>query len=249
MVMLGMRPCGGHTLMGRETFLARVEWQNGWPVVNPGIGKLEETFPVPLPEERTAETPLVYTFPTPELPPEFLTLRGPVPWQADGRLLLPLLPAALHDLHTPAYAALRVCGVDWQAETQLDFTPRTQFETAGLAYVQSSFSHLRTEKVLTDDGFALRLTTRENDKDKILAEQSIPDGPLILRLIAHRLHMAVYYVVGGITVCLADAIDLRPYSTESAGGFTGCTVGMYASANGAISDSKASFSWFAVRNL
>ena len=115
MVMLGMRPCGGHTLMGRETFLARVEWQNGWPVVNPGIGKLEETFPVPLPEERTAETPLVYTFPTPELPPEFLTLRGPVPWQADGRLLLPLLPAALHDLHTPAYAALRVCGVDWQA--------------------------------------------------------------------------------------------------------------------------------------
>ena len=41
MVMLGMRPCGGHTLMGRETFLARVEWQNGWPVVNPGIGKLD----------------------------------------------------------------------------------------------------------------------------------------------------------------------------------------------------------------
>lgn len=216
-----------------------------WPVVNPGIGKLEETFSVPLPEERTAEMPLVYTFPT----PEFLTLRGPVPWQADGRLLLPLLPAALHDLHTPAYAALRVCGVDWQAETQLDFTPRTQFETAGLAYVQSSFSHLRIEKVLTDDGFALRLTTRENDKDKILAEQSIPDGPLILRLIAHRLHMAVYYVVGGSTACLADAIDLRPYSTESAGGFTGCTVGMYASANGAISDSKASFSWFAMRNL
>lgn len=172
-----------------------------------------------------------------------------MPWQADGRLLLPLLPAALHDLHTPAYAALRVCGVDWQAETQLDFTPRTQFETAGLAYVQSSFSHLRIEKVLTDDGFALRLTTRENDKDKILAEQSIPDGPLILRLIAHRLHMAVYYVVGGSTACLADAIDLRPYSTESAGGFTGCTVGMYASANGAISDSKASFSWFAMRNL
>ena len=76
-----------------------------------------------------------------------------------------------------------------------------------------------------------------------------PVGPLILRLIAHRLHMAVYYVVGGSTACLADAIDLRPYSTESAGGFTGCTVGMYASANGAISDSKASFSWFAMRNL
>lgn len=74
-----------------------------------------------------------------------------------------------------------------------------------------------------------------------------PDAYVEANLIGF--YMAVYYVVGGSTDCLADAIDLRPYSTESAGGFTGCTVGMYASANGAISDSKASFSWFAMRNL
>jgi xylan 1,4-beta-xylosidase len=61
--------------------------------------------------------------------------------------------------------------------------------------------------------------------------------------------MAVYYAVGGITACLADAVDLRPYSTESAGGFTGCTVGMYSSANGTRSGSEAAFAWFAVRNL
>lgn len=112
MVMLGMRPCGGHTLMGRETFLARVEWQNGWPVVNPGVGRLEETFPVPLAEDAPAETPLVYTFATPALPPEFLTLRGSVPCgrRTPSAAAVACRPA---DLHTPAYAALRVCGADW----------------------------------------------------------------------------------------------------------------------------------------
>lgn len=41
LVALGCRPQEGYTLMGRETFLAKVTWEDGWPVVNPGIGHLE----------------------------------------------------------------------------------------------------------------------------------------------------------------------------------------------------------------
>ena len=52
MVMLASRPQQGYTMMGRETFLARVVWEDGWPVVNPGIGKLEEQVAVPLEESR-----------------------------------------------------------------------------------------------------------------------------------------------------------------------------------------------------
>ena len=43
-------------------------------------------------------------------------------------------------------------------------------------------------------------------------------------------------------------IDLRPYSTEYAGGFVGCTMGMYASAYGRESKDYADVAWFAVRN-
>ena len=39
-VMLASRPCEGHCSIGRETFLAKVEWEDGWPVINPGIGHL-----------------------------------------------------------------------------------------------------------------------------------------------------------------------------------------------------------------
>lgn len=42
MVMLASRLLGGsHKLLGRETFLAPVSWEDGWPVVNPGKGIVE----------------------------------------------------------------------------------------------------------------------------------------------------------------------------------------------------------------
>ena len=38
--------------------------------------------------------------------------------------------------------------------------------------------------------------------------------------------------------------SLLPYTTEEAGGFVGCTIGMYASANGQDSSNYADFAWF-----
>ena len=37
-VMLASRPCEGHSSMGRETFLAKVTWENGWPVIAEASG-------------------------------------------------------------------------------------------------------------------------------------------------------------------------------------------------------------------
>lgn len=44
-----------HSSMGRETFLARVIWENGWPVIAPGVGHLEDEFTIDMPEHRFAE--------------------------------------------------------------------------------------------------------------------------------------------------------------------------------------------------
>lgn len=60
LVMLGTRPLKGAAQLGRETFLAKVEWEEGWPVVNPGEGRIRweqpvgETSEEPK-EEQTAE--------------------------------------------------------------------------------------------------------------------------------------------------------------------------------------------------
>ena len=40
MVLLAMRPYGGYFYnLGRETFLAPVRWEDGWPIVSPGTGQ------------------------------------------------------------------------------------------------------------------------------------------------------------------------------------------------------------------
>ncbi|MEI3247056.1 MAG: hypothetical protein V8S19_01720 [Gemmiger qucibialis] len=44
-------------------------------------------------------------------------------------------------------------------------------------------------------------------------------------------------------------IALSFLSTEITGGFTGCTVGMYASANGTASTNHAAFYWFAYQQV
>ena len=48
MVMLGSRLMGGyHKILGRETFVAPVIWEEGWPIVSYGTGKVEYTYPNP----------------------------------------------------------------------------------------------------------------------------------------------------------------------------------------------------------
>ena len=62
MVMLASRPCEGYSGLGRETFLAKVTWENGWPVVNEGEGRLTDILDVDLSEEDALPEQDFYTF-------------------------------------------------------------------------------------------------------------------------------------------------------------------------------------------
>ena len=111
MVMLGSRRCEGHVNTGRDTYLAKVTWENDWPVVNKGTGKLEERVELPgeasylMPEGRS------WHFYREELPTCFMTLRDRKDAYrlmcAEGRLRLSTLSDCLTDCGTPAYVAVR----------------------------------------------------------------------------------------------------------------------------------------------
>ena len=61
-VTLASRIYGGyHKNMGRETFVAPVEWENGWPVVSPGSGRIEWTYPAPKCLVQPCETDVEHT--------------------------------------------------------------------------------------------------------------------------------------------------------------------------------------------
>jgi alpha-N-arabinofuranosidase len=57
--MLATRPVDGADVLGRETFLAPVAWEDDWPVISPGVGRLEQDPPTPggaLPARNTSFT-------------------------------------------------------------------------------------------------------------------------------------------------------------------------------------------------
>lgn len=62
MVMLAVRPERGYTTLGRETFLAEVIWEDDWPVVNPGKGKLTENVLINLEPWEPLEDLNSYTY-------------------------------------------------------------------------------------------------------------------------------------------------------------------------------------------
>lgn len=229
MVMLAVRPLEGYTTMGRETFLARVECENDWPVVNPGVGRLTDTVEINLPKwtAYTAESN-EYVFSTMgQLPPEFMVLRN-----ADkshyslekGKGLLMLFDThTLKEQASPSYLALRQKHHHFMAKALLDVSNLSEDKRAGIAYVQNNLYNLRVEV----NGKMAEVILCEKGTDRRVISMPLQgSNPLEVSLEVDGLSAAV--IIEGQK---SPEVDIRTLSTEAAGGFTGCTVGLYAVAD------------------
>lgn len=232
MVMLAVRPRQGYTLMGRETFLARVIWENDWPVVNPGKGMLTDTLEVDLPEWNAGKDDKKdYHFEEIDEPGSaFLALRNPdkdmyVLEKGKG-LLLRCSQTSLKEKASPSYLAVRQRHHKFVAKTLLCTENLNGQTRAGMAYVQSNDYHLRVEA----GGGSVQVILCENGKDRVIsAAQMENSGMASVQISVDGLNARVSVESReGEAVFSADPIDIRALSTEVAGGFVGCTVGMYA---------------------
>lgn len=243
MVALGSRPIDGYVLLGRETFLARVEWQDDWPVVNPGRGCLEENVDMPGVGEIAPPGPAVYTFTEDCLPPEFITLRHPPAgsWRTGDGLTLSLVPQTLADAGGCAFWGLRQPGHAYRLSSVLEFTPQADGEEAGIALVHSQDAHLRLVCRQTDGQRRLAVVAFAQGTEKLLHETDCPPRPLTLQWVINGLTAEARLVQGDTAVVLVRQVDLRFLSTEKVGGFVGCVTGVYASAHGRHSTNTACF--------
>ncbi len=135
-----MRPYGGYYYnLGRETFLAPVRWEDGWPIVSPGTGRVEFTYPAPdLPEcvwqsrprrEDFNETTLSYYWNFLRTPrDDFYSLT-----EHPGFLRLQLRPQQLSEQSNPSFVGRRQQNIHFEVQTEFEFTPHTVNECAGLA--------------------------------------------------------------------------------------------------------------------
>jgi len=253
MVLLAVRPYGDFDYnLGRETFLTPVVWEEGWPVVNPGVGHVTFSGEAPqLPEQPFAKPPLRADFDSTSLGFEWNFLRTPRDnfWsltERPGWLRLKLRPEELSDQASPSFIGRRITEFKFSAATAMSFAPQRDGESAGLVVEMNNQFHYR-EELLRDHGqLLLRLTQRNDGHETVLAEKAVSATNLLLRVSATKPSEYDFDFAenaGGWTE-LKHGADARLLSRRVTGGFTGTFVGLYASSNGNSSTNFADFDWF-----
>jgi xylan 1,4-beta-xylosidase len=238
-----------HFSLGRETFLAPVEWVDGWPHVKPeNLLHLEvhsETLPQhSWPDEPTRDDfnqktlglewnllgpPLVETYSLTERP-GFLRLKG----QADG----------LTFSSTTAFVGRRQ--TEWKtiSQTSLEFLPSAENEEAGLTIYMDPKYHYEIFKTRRAGQNVIVL--RKSVGDMKEESQSIPlgSGGLQLKIESDAEQYRFYYSEhDGEWKLLGSGME-RLIASEVANVWTGAYLGMYSTGNGQKCTSPADFDWF-----
>jgi len=252
MVLLGVRPYGGfHYNLGRETFLAPVVWESGWPVVCPGEGKvlLQQAAP-DLPESPVPQLSLRDNFDSSRLAFCWNFLRTPREniyslTERNGFLRLYLRPQSITKRENPSFIGRRQEHINFSCTTAFEFAPQNECETAGIVLLQNDDFHFRVEKLLKNGKLILRVVRREKGADTILSEKEIASKRILLKVTATEQDYSFYYGSSELTLTpLFEHADGRILSRTIAGGFTGAYIGMYASSNGTQSANHADYDFF-----
>jgi alpha-N-arabinofuranosidase len=255
-VLLAMRPYGGYFYnLGRETFLVPVRWEDGWPIVSPGTGRVEAAYPPPnLPPHPWPTHPTRDDFDAPTLAFDWNFLRTPRDefWnlsQHPGHLVLKLRPQQLTELANPSFVGRRQQHIHFAAATAVTFTPQQEDECAGLVLLQNNNFHFRF--VVTQAGEpVICLIRRAQGVEESIAQQPIQPGTFFLKVEGHEQDYSFFVATEPEQwTCIARGVDGRILSTPVAGGFVGAYIGLYASSNGRASTNYASFDWFDYINL
>lgn len=241
MVMLGTRPFQGCAELGRETFLARVVWEDGWPVVNPGEGKILECMELPVSDEEQtvmlSAGDIEWTYP---LDMRCIGLRDhpdrlPVKI-TDGRLKLPFLSETIEDLSVPAYIGTRLLSRNFLIQVTMESEP-TGSEEAGLLYFYNETHYVKVVIRERKEGLEAVTVIRTGNERMEWSRTEVKGKVHEICLKGHN-QMLTVEIDSQIT---GQPLDVRDLCAEKAGGFTGCTVGVYASAEHKVSDHFAVF--------
>jgi xylan 1,4-beta-xylosidase len=252
MVALASRPYGGYYRnLGRETFLTPMRWEDGWPVVSPGSGRIEFTHNAPdLPEHGWPLPPVCDNFDAPELDFRWNFLRTPREtfWsltERPGYLRLRLRPQMISRQENPSFVGRRQQHLHFAARTLLEFVPQRENEAAGLVLLQNNNFQFRCVVTLKDGQTVVQLIARRAGQEEILAEQPVSAGRLYLKVEAAQQDYSFYVATSSENwQPLIEKVDGRILSTDVAGGFVGAYIGMYASSQGEASQNVADFDWF-----
>jgi beta-xylosidase len=165
-VMLASRLIEGyHKNLGRETFIAPVVWEEGWPVISPGTGKVEWSYPAPeLPATTQKPSAVRDDFEGEKLGMDWVFFGTPYEHfhtLLDSKLSLKLLPRSMSpelrkidlsatktDKSAPSLSFIgrRQLHANFRISVSMRFDALSENETAGLVVMQASNHQFRFER-------------------------------------------------------------------------------------------------------
>ena len=229
---LAYRQFGGmYHHLGRETFLAPVEWpEGGWPLVNGG--EAVDTAHV---------APLQRLFTQPFTHPAWVYLQNPIPatyeFLDDGTLRLHAGRPLTENNH-PTFVGCRQEAANIEAEVDVRLTQSTARDEAGLSVYQINDGMQNFCVCRFGKGYSVKLEARL--KTMVDTQMRLLRGDHARLRITSDGDVYTYQFSEdeGKTWQTVGSHSCTLVSTEVAGGFTGVVIGLYASGN---PDSYADF--------
>ena len=252
MVCLAFRPqTGSHHLLGRETFLAPVRWDpNAWPVVKGGDTiALQMNVPT-LPLQPFAEKPVRTKFKSGKLGNEWVHIRNHHPENytfVSGKLRLKATSVNLdNSTESPTFIGRRQEHIDFCATTSMQLQKATAGDEAGLTvYMFEPAHYVLFVKQLADGKQAVTLRYRLGALSHTEKEVILPQNRKVqLRVKGGSELYTFEYATDGKHFQELGKMNTCYISTETAGGFTGIMLGLYAAANDDASEASADFEYF-----
>jgi xylan 1,4-beta-xylosidase len=240
---------------GRETFIAPVEWKDGWPVVDPHHEEVQYSYPVSYKMKENGGRPqngnFNYTISFEKsLDPALLFLRTVdsssfILSESNG-LTIRLKPETCMETGNPSFIGKRQQHLYCSTDTELDFSATSDNEKAGLVIFQDERHFYYLCRSVSEGKGVIQLfkSNGEGNGMDTLSQMETQTGKLFLRIDAEGEQYSFKYATKRDQwLTLKDKVDGTFLSTQTAGGFIGCVFGMYATSSGRPSSNKASFKY------
>ncbi len=248
MMCLGFRPQSyTHHVLGRETFLSPVRWDDGaWPVVN-GDGTIALQMQCPtLQQTDDFALPARNEFKSDKLGFEWQYLCNPDSAcysLTSRRGFLRLTPSDKSICHqgSPTFVGRRQQHINFDASTALDVKQLTDNSAAGLAVYMGHEHHYTLAVKREGKTNYLELNFHLGLIQHTAAKIAIDQQRVVLKVTGTAESYAFSYSTDGKNFTPLAAADTRFLSSETAGGFTGVMLGLYTEGD---RQAIADFDWF-----
>lgn len=228
--------------LGRETFLMPVKWsEDGFPYMTQG----DDLVPLIVKRDGVKRDSTVTfgnfekidNFDSSVLDLTWMTLRSPATdlyslTETPGYLTLKCAPISATEKKTPALACRRMQHHNFECSTRMLFNPSDDKEAAGLLLFKNETHQyfLCVNKAGDDKKYISLKQTGEKDQTLASDEIGAEVKDIRLKVVSRGIVYDFYYSLGGEKnwKLLCKDVDAGYLSTAAAGGFTGSTIGLYA---------------------